>query len=374
VLSLVVALAACGDAGGSSPSRSAEPRDICEGTVPGGQVVLYSVLGLEYWYADVLSEFQLDCDVAVFYAGLPADQILPRLQSERSAPLADLVVADAPEMTTLADQGLLAGTGVATAAAVPADRCDARRRWCTVVDNFVSWGCNPALVQPPLPRLNELTAQRFHGKLLTSRPDESVDGLAMLAQLWKLDGDAAAIQYLANLEHNVDAHYANTDTMGRLVAAGADLAYNGDLHEELNDVDQYHNIRVWFPSAAAGRAVTLSIPFAAALVRGGQNQSNSRALLTYMWSKKGQSLVGLAYGAPARPDVAPGDSRSSSLRRLLEGVQILRIDWEQFSRVQPGLVTRWLAVRTAPEGTAPPSAIPTPPLPTLPPSSPPTPT
>jgi 2-aminoethylphosphonate transport system substrate-binding protein len=332
-------------------------------------VVLYSVLGLEYWYADVLSEFQLDCDVAVFYAGLPPDQIVQRVKAESSAPLADIVIADAPEMTTLAEKGLLGGTDVGTAASVPSDRCDHSRRWCAVVDNVVSWDYNPMLLSAP-PQLGDLLTPGFHAKLLTSRPDEAVDGLALLAELWKLEGADAAISYIAGLERNVAAHYANTDTMSRLVASGADLASNGDLHEQLNDVDQYHNLRVSFPSLQAMKPTALSVPFAAALVRGAPNAANARALLTYMWSRKGQSLVGLAFGSPARPDVVPNDTRSKRVRSLLAGVQVVRIDWEQFARVEQSLLSRWQAVRSAPEGTAPPSVIPTPPLPTLPGSAP----
>jgi 2-aminoethylphosphonate transport system substrate-binding protein len=138
--------------------------------------------------------------------------------------------------------------------------------------------------------------------------------------------------------------------MSRIVATGYALAANGDLQEDLNDVDQYGKVVVWFPSGGDGRRTTIAFPYGAAHVRGGRNPDNAKALLTYLWSQAGQSLVGASYGAPARPDVVPGDTRSLRIRDALRGVDVRRPDWTAIARDQDQLVGRWLAVQRAPEG------------------------
>jgi len=363
-LSLIATGAGCnGGARAPSPTAStATSGDVCQGTHPGGQVVVYSVPGLEYWFADLLFNFEHNCGVTVFRATGSGAQIGQRLEAERPNPLADIVIAESPQMATLAGQGLLDGTNVPSAASVPNDRCDRQRRWCSIVEDYTSWVFNPELLSPPPQRppqkWDDLLDGRFHQNLLTSRPDQAVAGLGMLELLsLTLDKDGA-LAYMGQLERNVSAHYVNTDTMSRVVAGGGALAASGTLHEDLNDIDQYHNLSLWFPAADASARTTLAIPFGASLVHGGPGRDNASALLSYMWSKEGQGYVGQVYGAPARPDVIPTDQRSARLRAALAGVRVLRIDWELAAQDQQSMVNRWIALRMAPDGTAPPSVTP----------------
>jgi 2-aminoethylphosphonate transport system substrate-binding protein len=349
---LAVLVTACADTGSGPASSTPTPsRDICAGTQPGGQVVVYSSYGLEYWYADVLSNFQGDCNVAIYYAGLPNTQVAPRLEGEATSPLADIVIAPAPYITEAADKGLLDGTDVPGASSIPADRCDAKRRWCTVLESYESFVYNPTHASPPPSSWQDLLAARFHAQVLTSRVDQAVDGLALVALLENTMGVDGAFAYLHQLETNVSAHYVVSDTMSRVVGAGGALAANGDLQESLNDLIQYHNLAIWFPTVGGSPRTTVAIPFGAALVHGGQNRANARALLAYMWSDAAQSLVAQAYGAPARPGVHQRSLRAPQVAAALAGVRILRIDWEQLYRQEAALTARWLALRTAPDGT-----------------------
>jgi 2-aminoethylphosphonate transport system substrate-binding protein len=339
--------------GSASPKPSpttAAASDYCTGTVAGGQVVLYSAPGLVFWYSDILNNFQLNCGVHVFFQSDTSAALLQRLQDESSGPLADVVVAQPPYITTMADTGLLANlTGLPQAASVPADRCDHLRRWCTVVDNFTSWVYNTALLSHPPTGYDDLAGSSFQGKIATARVDSTVDGIALATLMAHQLGTKPALDTLGRLEANTTAHYVSTDAMSHAVSASDAVVANGDLAEGLNDVSQYPNLEVWFPTVGGARQA-LAVPFAAGMVRGGHNRENANALLAYMWSVAGQRSVGAAYGVPARLDVRPTDSRSRAVAAALNGVQVVRLDWEQAVAQQPELSAAWLALRRAPDG------------------------
>ncbi len=338
-------------AGSSSPSTD----NVCGAAKPGTQAVVYSAPGLEYWYSDVLTTFQQDCGVSIYYGSFSGPEVLQRLGDERSAPLSDIVIAQPPYITQAADQGLLDSGAVPGADSVPADRCDAQRRWCTMVESYTSWVYRKTRAPAPV-TWTDILARAYAGKILTSRPDQTVDGFAALELLTQTQGAGAAIAYLEQLEASVSAHYTNTDTISRLVSTGVALVGNGNLQENLNDLDQFHNIGVWFPRATDQAPSTLAVPYGAALVKGGPNRATATALLTYMWSRAGQLAVGGANVAPGRPDVTPSDSRSRRLRSTLGTIHVIRVDWEQVVVQQPQLLARWTAIARAPDGTAAPSS------------------
>jgi 2-aminoethylphosphonate transport system substrate-binding protein len=315
-------------------------------------VVLYSATGLEYWYSDVLTSFELNCGVSVFIQFGTSAEMVARTQSEKASPLADILVAEPPYITVADNEGLLQPGGSPGSDSVPNEACGPGRDWCTLVNNYASWVFNPNSVKHP-PRLwNDLLDVRFRGRVLESSADQATDGLALLVLLDQIMGRDAAFGYLTRLEHQVAAHYVVTDTMSRVVASGGASVANGDLRENLNDIAQYGNLHIWFPSVGAIRT-TVAVPYGAGAVRGGRNPSVARALLTYMWSEAGQREVGDAYAAPARPDVVPQDARSKTLRATLSGVHVLRPDWEAVARDQQTLIAKWLALRAAPDGVPP---------------------
>jgi iron(III) transport system substrate-binding protein len=294
---------------------------------------------------------------------------LNRLKFESTKPLADIVIAQPPFITTMANLGLFQATGLPQAVAVPPDRCDKQRRWCTVVDNVTSWVYDPGLLVQPPSGYDDLTGPAFEGKIVTSRVDSAVDGIGLALLMSHQLGVAGALDVLHRLEANVQDHFVSTDVMGHAVSLGVALVANGDLAESLNDIQQYGNLALWFP-VAGGVRQALSIPFAAAMVRGGHNADNANALLAYMWSAASQQLVGDAYGLPARSDVtAPRDlgpitDRSNAVTAALAGVQVVRIDWQQGVADQTQITPAWLALRHAPDGqlvngSAPPGGPPT---------------
>jgi len=350
---VVVAAGLVSCAGNSQPANA-----MCAGTTPNSQVVVYSTTGLEYWYSDTFSTFQQTCKVAISYFGAPSSDVLTRLQTEQSAPLADIAVMFPPYLTAAADAGLIGGTP--GAADVPADRCDPGRRWCEVAEDYVSWVYNPGLVSPPPTRWSDLLASRFAGMVVTSGPDVPI-GLADVLLLRHEMGDAGAFNFLTQLEASTAAHYTVTDTMSRVVAEGGALVANGDLQEDLNDIPQYQYVAIWFPTVEGGTPTTIALPYGAALVRGGHNAGNARALLAYLWSSAAQSLVGEVFAAPAVPSAVQVDPRSAKVAAELSGVNIIRPDWEAVAALAPSVTSRYDALRSAPYGVSvPPTTVPVP--------------
>lgn len=357
LLALGVVAAACSGSGRGKASPAGGPPttavDECRGTQPGGQVVVYTTTGLEYWYADVLTNFQTDCAVQIAYVGASPDEILGRLRDEQAQPLGDLVIGPAPHLALAAAERLLTPNGVPADAGVPADRCARDRSWCSLAETYVSW---VAGTSQPVPRTwQDLTTAAFSGQVLTAAPDSTLDGLALLLLLDRTMGRPAALAYLAALEHNVAGHYPTADSMSRVVSGGGALVADGDLQEHMNDLVQFKSLSIWFPSNT-----TLAIPIGGALIRGGPNAANAAALAAYLWSQAGQRSLGLANLVPGRPDVVPSDARSRSLRSHLNGIRIVRLDWEAAVATDPALVAAWQKLRTAPSVTA---VIPTPTVP-----------
>ena len=358
-------LAAGCDAESPSPVTPAASLDpVCGASAPGSQVVVYSSPGLEYWYADALTTFQTDCAVSVYYASLPAGQELQRLQTEQAQPVADIVVAPGPDIAAIADAGLLDPAGTPGSDVVPADRCDGGRRWCTLLETYASWVRSASLGSSAPQRWADMLAPRWHGRILTSPPDQTLDGLAMAALLQQIDGDAASRAYLAQLEGNVGAHLLNTDTMSRLVSGGGDDLANGNLQEHLNDTAQYPGLQPWFPADSEGVPTTVAIPYGAALVRGSPHRDAATALLQWFWSSEAQNDAGSGDCAPGRSGVTPADSRSVAMRAALQGVHVVRADWEAVARQRGALKAWWATVQRAPFSSAAPAApTPTPNLP-----------
>jgi 2-aminoethylphosphonate transport system substrate-binding protein len=361
-MALLLAVMLLGTSCSAGPEKAARggrttqnSDDYCDGTSFGSQVVVYSSKGLEYWYSDVLTNFQSNCGVHVFFQSGTSREMATRLAAEKAAPLADIIIAEAPDMTTADGNDLLEADGAPGSAAVPDDRCGAGRHWCDVLENFLSFAYNPKLVAKPPRTLQDLLSPRFAGRILLSRPDQAADGRSFLVLLVQLLGRDGALRYMSQLERSVKSHWVTTDTMSRLVASGFALVANGDLSEQLNDIVQYRNIAIWFP-AQGSTPTTMAVPYGAALVRGGHNRVNAIALLKYMWSKDGQAAVADASAAPARPDVVPDDCRSRDLRKRLSGVRILHPDWTQVARDEPVIEKEWLRIKRAPDGVPPPPA------------------
>jgi ABC-type Fe3+ transport system substrate-binding protein len=361
-------VASCGSSAPSGRSStttaaagsSSDSADYCAGTTPGTQVVVYSTPDLVYWYGDVLTVFEQNCGVSVAFQSDTSMNIAQELEYDKARPIADIVVADAPDLTKVDGEGLLEPGGTPGSSGVPDDRCGPRRDWCDVIENFVSFVYNPTTVKDPPATLDDLLSPRFAGRLLLSDLSMADDGRSLVELLDVTLGPAATTRYLSRLEASVKSHWVTTDTMSRLVSGGQALVANGDLRENSNDLPQYSHLAIWFP-VIGGQRTTIATPYGAALVRGGRHRANAIALLKLLWSKLGQSAASDAPGLPARPDVVATDCRATELRQRLDGVRIVRPDWARLGRAVPLLVAAWQRLHLAPPGTPPP-AIPIPPL------------
>jgi 2-aminoethylphosphonate transport system substrate-binding protein len=264
--------------------------------------------------------------------------------------LADVAIMLAPDIAGAAGAGLVdAAPG---AGAVPPGRCGAGRTWCAIAEDYTSWVFNPDTVGTPPATWDDLLAPRFHAAVLTTEPTNPI-GLAQVIAVQARVGTDGAIAFLAALEPSVVNHYTLSDTMSRVVAAGGALVASGDLQEDLNDVAQYHAVRVWFPDAT-----TVEIPYGAGLVTHAAHPLAGTALLRYLWSPAAQALVGESYAAPARTDVAAAEPREEQVHEALQGVHIVMPSWEDVARERSTIDQQWAAIARAPQGVSVPIPVP----------------
>jgi 2-aminoethylphosphonate transport system substrate-binding protein len=355
-LAITLATVSCSGGGSKQAAHAVAPNTVgyCKGTTPGSQVVVYSTTGLDYWYSDILTAFQDDCHVNVVFQSDTSPNIEQQLEIDKARPYADVVIAEAPDLTKADQDDLLVPGGTPGSSGVPASRCAPHRDWCDVIENYISFVYNPTLVKDPPSTLDDLLAPRFAGHVLLSDLALADDGRALLDLLDLTVGRAATLRYITALEPLVKSHWIVTDTMSRLVSEGKALVANGNFRENLNDVPQYGNLVIWFPFVGVQRT-TIAMPYGAALVRGGHHHANAVALLEFMWSKVGQAAVADAPGLPARTDVDPTDCRSQDMRKRLADVRIIRPDWVRVARDQQVLDAAWQRLKHAPYGVPPPA-------------------
>jgi len=363
-IACLTAATAC--AGASAPATrattaSSAAASACPGVAPHSQVVLYSVPGLEYWYQDTVAAFQNDCAATVAYVGLPPDQLVERLRTERSSPLADVVVLPAVEMATAVADGLISDSPV-PADGVPDDRCEAARRWCALGESYISW--ITAAPSASRPTTFEDLLDTGRGTVRYAGPGQNDAGTAFMLLLDRTIGADATDRFLRDLETRVGTHEANTDAASRAVSDGSAWTANGDLQEHLNDLVQFPKLTIWFPRPAAAAAPsTIAIPVAAAVAAGSTRSDAAGALLRSLWSTRAQASIGTANLTPGRADARTTGTRAQQFADTLAGVQVERVDWQQVVADLPAMRARWDQLRSAPLSNTP-SNVPSAPPPT----------
>lgn len=319
---LLLSLVACGSSSSAAGSN---------GSTSLGTVTLYTADGLEAYYKQVIPAFEKQYNAKVNMVTDGSGAVVNRLEIEKNSPKADVLVTLPPFVQQAAQEGLLASFKSDADAHIPATRKDGQGMWYTFVNNYASWVYNPQLTPTPPATFDALTGSTFKNQVAYSNPVSAGDGMAVIIELEAVWGHQKTFDFLKSLEPNIKFHTKGTGYLDVLVNRGEIHFANGDLQMDLSDkVQGGMNIQPTFLRPSAGAApVTFEDPYTISLVKSSPNTKGGQALLNYLLSTAAQQQVWSVYGAPARDDISGNTTQAQQIQQMLQGVQILPVDWNQ---------------------------------------------
>jgi 2-aminoethylphosphonate transport system substrate-binding protein len=323
---LIGALLLCATALSPAGSRAWAASDV---------VTIYSADGLHdgspNWYQAEFDAFTKATGIKVQYIESGSDGVVARIAREKFNPQADVLVTLPPFIERAAADGLLQPYQPVGADQIPSDEKDPKNRFVALVNNFVDFIYNGAVLKNPPKTYADLLDPKFKGKIQYSTPGQAGDGTGVLIEVFHAFGDKeAGLDFLKKLENNAVGPSASTGKLTALVNKGELYVANGDLQMNMRQMADNPNIRVFWPTGPDGKRSTFALPYYIGLVHGAPDAENGKKLIDFLLSKDAQSTVSsVAMGLPVRTDVTPTDENYKNLRHIMEGVAVWSPSWDQ---------------------------------------------
>ena len=310
-------------------------------------VTLYSADGLKdgdaSWYGTQFDAFTKATGIKVQYIEAGSGGVVQRVAKEQTNPQADVLVTLPPFIQKAVADGLIQPYTPTGADQIPAASKDAAGNYVALVNNYMNFIYDTA-VMPEAPKtFAELLEPRFKNKIQYSTPGQAGDGTAVMLQIiHAYGGKDAAFDYFKNLQTNNRGPSASTGKLTALVNKGELWVANGDLQMNLDQMKSNPNIRVFFPAGPDGKRSTFALPYYAGLVKNAPHADNGRKLIDWLLGKPAQeTLPDVALGMPVRTDVHPAGAAAERFMAVLQGVEVWTPDWKQVSEDLSKDAARW---------------------------------
>jgi 2-aminoethylphosphonate transport system substrate-binding protein len=310
-------------------------------------VTIYSADGLHdgnpNWYQNQFDAFTKATGVKVQYIEGGSGVVVERVAKEAANPQADVLVTLPPFIQKAAAEGLLQSYTPAGADQVAAEQKDPRGFYLALVNNYMNFIYDAAVLKEPPKSFNDLLDPKFKGKIQYSTPGQAGDGTAVMIQVFHAYGSKdAGFDFLKRLQVNNVGPSSSTGKLTALVNKGELHVANGDLQMNIAQMADNPNIRVFWPAGPDGTRSTFALPYYVGLVKGAPNSAAGKKLIDFLLSKEAQATVtSVAQGLPVRKDVTPTDDAYKNIRKLMEGVTIWTPDWAQVLTDLQSDVAKW---------------------------------
>ncbi|GMA61273.1 hypothetical protein [Alicyclobacillus fastidiosus] len=93
--------------------------------------------------------------------------------------------------------------------------------------------------------------------------------------------------------------------------------------------------------SAGQKPVTFEDPYVIGLVKNAPNTAGGEALINYLLSKSAQEETYSIFGLPARTDIPATTANAKEIESMLNGVQVLPIDWTNVLKNQTQWQSMW---------------------------------
>ncbi|MGO1768707.1 MAG: extracellular solute-binding protein [Microbacterium sp.] len=266
-------------------------------------------------------------------------QALAALQSEKSAPVADVAYVGIAYGQQLVDAGVLQPYEPAGAESVEDDLRDPDGNWTSVHTGTVAFIVNAdKLGGAPVPTSwEDLLDPQYEGLVGYLDPTQAAVGYSVATAVNEalggdLDDWGPGLDYLADLKANGASTSAQTATAK--VAQGEipiliDTDFNG-----YNLRDEGANVDVVIPEEGS-----LQIPYIVGLVADAPHVENGEALLDFYFSEEGQGLFAAGYMRPVVGDI-PADVADRTLPEE-DYERAVTVDYTHQGEVQADFITAY---------------------------------
>lgn len=337
-LSVASVLAGCSAASSATAPSGASATD--------KSVTLYTADGLgdgdSSFYSTVFKDFQKDTGITVHVVEAGSGEVVQRAAKERANTQADVLVTLPPFIQQADRDGLLAKYAPKGSEHVADDNKAADGRYTAVVDNVIGFIRNRKEVPDAPTTWKDLLDAEYKGKLQYSTPGVAGDGTAMLLLAQDALGTQGVDDYMEQLQTNNVGPSDSTGALAAKVDKGELFVANGDVQMNLAQQTTMPNLGIFFLDGKDGTPTTMSVPYVAGLVEGAPHEANAKKLLDYLFSEKVQEeATTVAGGLPAREDVHPSGAQADTITKLLDGVTVVRPDWDDVLKDLDGTVGRW---------------------------------
>jgi 2-aminoethylphosphonate transport system substrate-binding protein len=315
-----------------------------------GIVTIYSADGLRdgspNWYQTEFDAFTKATGIKVQYIEGGSSVVVDRIAKEQSNPQADVLVTLPPFIQKAKADGLLQPYTPAGSDHIPAASKDPEGEYTALINNYLSFIYNSAVLGNPPKTFADLLDPKFHNKIQYSTPGQAGDGTAVMLQVLHAYGnDEAGFTYFGKLQANNLGPSSSTGKLTALVNKGELNVANGDLQMNISQMRQNPNVQVFWPAGPDGVRSTFPLPYYIALVHGAPDAENGKKLIDFLLSAGAQAKVSeIAQGLPVRDDVHPTDANYTELKQKLNGLVIWNPDWDAVLKNLSGNVARWHSV------------------------------
>ena len=311
------------------------------------QVTVYSADGLHdgdtSWYGTVFNEFTKATGIEVQYIEGGSGVVVNRVLAERYSPQADVLVTLPPFMQKAAAEGVLQVYVPPAAGHIPGNLKSEDGLWHAMVNNYLCMIYNTMMLSSPPRTYDDLLSDQLRQRLQYSSPGQAGDGTGVMLQSFHVFGGRdAGFAYLKRLQSNNLGPSSSTGRLAALVNKGEIWVANGDVQMNFAQMQDYPNIRIFFPMAPDGKRYTFALPYDVAMVKNGPHPDAARKLIDFLLDARAQDRISsLARGFPVRDDIHPNDASYGELQKIMQGATIWNPDWNDVLSHLSDDVERW---------------------------------
>jgi iron(III) transport system substrate-binding protein len=256
----------------------------------------------------LLDAFSRATGIRVQMVFLSSGPALTRIEAEQRNPQADVWFGAPAENHEIAKaRGLTQPYVSPEAAGLPAQFKDAEGYWHAIYINPLGFGVRTDILERrgvPVPASwADLIKPEYRGLIQMPSPQASGTAYNQLVTLVQIMGEDRAIEYLKQLDRNVQTYTQSGTAPSRAVASGEAAIAIQFTPAFLGLIDQGFPVRLVFPREGVGFESA-----AVSILAGARNLDTARRLVAWITSKEGQDALASekTYFFPVRADAVMG--------------------------------------------------------------------
>ncbi len=294
----------------------------------------------EPYIAPIFEQFTKETGIQVKWIRQSSGQILAKVIAEKANPQADVMFGGPAETFVAATEaGVLDPFAAPSASGIAAANKDPHNLWLGMARDPLVFMTNTNFLKQhglrPPTRWTDLLNPAYKGQIQFANPQTSGTGVARVATLVLLMGEAKAFEYMKALDKNV-AVYTSAGGGGAIpIGTGQAAAGTFFIVDALDTQDKGYPVVITFPQEGTSDTVE-----AIALIKGAKHPDQAKRLIDWAVSDKMQSLY-----ATLRINFLPTSSRveiPASVKLTLKRAKFINYDLQWVGQNRKRLVDKFV--------------------------------